>query len=169
MASRMMSMEGLAAALATRRPPARRKRPTLGKDGVEFLASVPLFEGLSRRHLRRLAEAAEWFSAPEGAMVVMAGQPGKAFFAIVEGTAKVVAGATPSGRALATMGPGDVFGEMALLDGGVRTASVVAKTPLSMIRLSRKAFRDVVREEPSVALKLLETVAARARTGAQTE
>lgn len=162
---RMTSGEALASALS---PAPRRRtlqRPVLGREGLDLLARVPLFASLSRRHLRRLAEAAEWATSRPGAMVVMAGQPGKAFFAISEGTAVAVAGPSPTGRRLSRMGPGDFFGELALLDGGPRTASVVAETELAMIRLSRRAFRDLIRREPDVALKLLETVAARARGG----
>ena len=163
--ARMTSSEALSSALSPRPRTRTIQRPVLGREGMDLLARVPLFESLSHRHLRRLAESAEWASARPGAMVVMAGQPGKAFFAISEGTAVAVAGTSPTGRRLSRMGPGDFFGEMALLDGGPRTASVVAETPLTMIRLSRTAFRDLIRREPDVALKLLETVASRARAG----
>ncbi len=113
--------------------PGRGKRPTLGRRGVALLADVPLFAGLSRRHLRRLAGLAEEVPFGAGRTVVQNGSRGNAFYVIVEGTAKVLAGY--STRTFARLGPGDFFGELALLDGGPRTASVVAETPLVTIRI----------------------------------
>ena len=139
-----------------------RERPTLGRAGIELLAGVPLFAGLSRRHLRRLADLAEEVRFGAGRTIVQYGSPGNTFFVIVEGRVKVLAGY--SSRAFARLGPGDFFGELALLDGGPRTASVVAETPLVAIRIPRAGFRKMLKSEPDISLKLLEELSRRLRT-----
>jgi CRP/FNR family transcriptional regulator len=136
----------------TRRPPLR------------LLKQVPLFSSLSRPHLSRLADLAQEVSYGAGRMLVRAGTPGLAFYVIVEGRAKVVRGRISSAKGQASLGPGDFFGEMALLDGGPRTASVVAETPLTTVRVERAPFRRMLKEEPEIAVKLLEGMAVRMRT-----
>lgn len=84
---------------------------------------------------------------------------GGAFFLILEGEAKVTKGK----RTLVKLGPGDFFGELALLDGGPRTASVVATTRMVCIRIFKRAFDRLVREEPGVAAKILAVLAGRIR------
>lgn len=92
----------------------------------------------------------------EGASVVRAGEEGDTFYVIVEGEVEVV---SPDGRVVATLRPGEFFGEISLLDGGPRTASVVAATPLRMLALSRSAFREMIEVEPRVAVGLLKHAA----------
>jgi CRP-like cAMP-binding protein len=116
------------------------------------LARVPLFSGLSPRHLKRLADQTEEQRYMEGATVVREGEEGDSFYVILEGEARVVAS---SGRTVNRLRPGDFFGEVSLLDGGTRTASVVAETPLTMATLSRRAFLKMIRQEPAVAVRLL--------------
>src|SRR2546423_7022221 len=96
----------------------RASRSTLGRKGVALLQEVPLFADLSRRHLRRIAGLAEEVEFAAGRTIVQNGSRGDAFYVIVEGTAKVLAGY--STRTFARLGPGDFFGELALLDGGPR-------------------------------------------------
>jgi CRP/FNR family cyclic AMP-dependent transcriptional regulator len=132
------------------------------RDGIALLKTVPLFAGLSRRHLRRIAGLAEQVRFGAGRTVVQNGSRGTGFYVIVEGEVKVTAGY--SNRAFARLGPGDFFGELALLDGGPRTASVVAQTPLVTIRIARPEFRKLLRSEPDVALKILEELSRRLRT-----
>jgi CRP-like cAMP-binding protein len=141
----------------------RPDRP-LGRRGADLLAQVPLFEGLSRRHLKRIAEHADEISFREREVIVEAGQPGGAFFVIVEGEVRVVRG----DRTIARVGPGEFFGEISLLDGGPRTASVIAETPVVAIRLFKASFDKVVREEPGVAGKILAAVARRLREAEKT-
>jgi len=146
--------------------PSGRSRPDhpLGRRGADLLAQVPLFEGLSRRHLKKIAEHADEISFREKETIVEADQPGGTFFVIVEGEVKVV----QKDRVIARAGPGEFFGEISLLDGGPRTASVVADTPVVAVRLFKASFDKVVREEPGVAAKILAVVAGRLRQAEKT-
>jgi CRP/FNR family transcriptional regulator, cyclic AMP receptor protein len=154
-----LSSAALARGLASQAPT---RRSTLDRHGVALLETMPLFAGLSRHHLRRIAGLAEQVRFGAGRTVVQNGSRGTAFYVIVEGEASVTAGY--SNRAFARLGPGDFFGELALLDGGPRTASVVAKTPLVTIRIARREFRTLLKNEPDVALKILEELSRRLRT-----
>jgi CRP-like cAMP-binding protein len=146
--------------VADRRPAAARRRDhPLGKQGIDLLAQVPLFAGLSRRHLRQLAEHADVVAFAERERIVEIDQPGGTFYVIVRGSAKVERG----GRTLDRLGPADFFGEISLLDGGPRTASVVAETPVTAIRIFKRSFDRVVSQEPGVASKILLVVARRLR------
>jgi CRP-like cAMP-binding protein len=133
------------------------------RPGVRLLAKVPLFSGLSQAHLRTVANLAEEVRYGPGRMIVKSGTPGVAFYIIVDGQAKVLKGKITTARREATLGVGDFFGEMALLDGGPRSASVVAETPLTTIRIERASFRKVLKDEPDIAVKLLEGMARRMR------
>lgn len=130
---------------------------------VELLSGVPLFGGLSRAQLGRVGALAEEAAYNAGRVIVKRDDPGKAFYVIVEGTAKVVKGKIVTARREAELGPGEFFGELALLDGEPRAATVVASTPLTTIRIERTAFRRLLREEPDLALKVLEGMARRTR------
>jgi CRP/FNR family cyclic AMP-dependent transcriptional regulator len=130
---------------------------------IDLLARVPLFAGLSRAHRRRVAALAEDAAYNAGRVIVRRDDPGKAFYVIVDGLAKVVKGKIVTARAEAELGPGDFFGELALLDGGRRAATVVAATPMRAIRIQRSSFRRLLREEPDLALKVLEGMAGRTR------
>jgi CRP-like cAMP-binding protein len=130
---------------------------------VELLADVPLFEGLSRADLARVAALAEQASYNAGRVIVKRDDPGRAFYVIVEGRAKVVKGRIVTARREAELGPGDFFGELALLDGEPRAATVIAASPLTTIRIERAAFRRMLQGEPGIALKLLEGMARRTR------
>ncbi|HXF72245.1 MAG TPA: cyclic nucleotide-binding domain-containing protein [Actinomycetota bacterium] len=127
---------------------------------AQALAGVPLFSGLSKRQLRRLADAGREVSMKEGWRIVGEGEPGDDLFVILEGEARVVA---RSGRTLARLLPGDFFGEISLLDGGVRTATVVAETPISLLRIDRAGLARIVKEDPGVGLRMLEELARRLR------
>jgi CRP-like cAMP-binding protein len=136
----------------------RTDRP-LGRQGIDLLAGVPLFSGLSRRQLRQLAEHADVVGFGERETIVEVGQPGGTFFVIVEGSARVTRGA----RTVAQLGPADFFGEISLLDGGPRTATVRAETPVTAIRIFKRSFEKLVASEPAVATQILVVVAARLR------
>lgn len=130
---------------------------------IELLSRVPLFETLSNAHLSRVASLAEESQYNAGRVIVKKDEAGRAFYVIVEGTAKVVRGKIVTARGEATLGPGDFFGELSLLDGEPRAATVVASSPMTAIRIERTGFRRLLREEPDLALKLLEGMARRTR------
>jgi CRP-like cAMP-binding protein len=137
----------------------RRSDRPLGREGIDLLAQVPLFSGLSRRHLKKLAEHADLVSYRPRETIVKSGQPGGTFYVILEGAAKATRGSKTLGR----LEPGDFFGEISLLDGGPRTATVTAETPVKTIRVFKRSFDKVVAEEPTVAAKILGVVARRLR------
>ena len=121
-----------------------------------YLATIPLFAGLSRRQLRSLARLADlrWYA--DGRTLVRAGSPGDAFFAIFRGRAQL---RTPSGHARLLQAD-DVFGELALIDGAPRAASVTSAGGVSVARIERPAFLRLLREEPAIALGLARSVVA---------
>jgi CRP/FNR family cyclic AMP-dependent transcriptional regulator len=134
--------------------PARtRRRSTVALSGV------PLFTGFSKRHLQHLADAADEVLFPAGAAIVEEGNLGETLFVLLEGQAKVVRG----GKVRTRLVPGDFFGEVSVLDGGPRTASVVAETPVAALRLFRRTVLELMESEPQFALGLLEGVARRIR------
>ena len=132
----------------------------MGKREQEALARVPLFSHLSKRSLRRIADLTEEARFMESASIVKEGDLGDAFYAILEGQAKAV---NRQGRTVNRLLPGDFFGEIALLDGGPRTATVVAEAPLVVLELRRKGFLRLLDDDPSIAAKLLEHAAAMLR------
>ena len=123
--------------------------------GTQMLAGVPLFAGLSTKHLKRIRDLAEPADYMAGASLVKEGTEGDAFYVILEGLAKVMVGR----RAINQLMPGDYFGEISLLDGGVRSASVVSETPLKVLIISRKRFLKLLETESGISLALLEGLA----------
>jgi CRP/FNR family cyclic AMP-dependent transcriptional regulator len=133
--------------------------PAIGRRGVALLKGVPMFAGLSRRHLRRLASNAEEVRYGRGRAIVRQGARADAFFVVAEGRARVVR----ANRTMAHLESGDFFGEMALLDGQPRSASVISETPLTTIRLTRARFNKLVDSEPAIARAIMAEMAARVR------
>jgi CRP-like cAMP-binding protein len=129
------------------------------RRSVTALAAVPLFDGFSKGHLRRLAAEADAVGFEQGRAIVEEGQAGEAMFVVLSGTAQVVR----AGRRVGALIPGDFFGELSALDGGPRTASVVPETPMEVLRLFRHTLRKMVEEEPALAMGLLEGLARRLR------
>jgi CRP-like cAMP-binding protein len=137
----------------------RRASHASTRRSVAALTAVPLFDGFSRRHLRRLADGSELVEVEAGRTIVEEGQAGEAMFVILGGSARVVR----AGRRVAELIPGDFFGELSALDGGPRTASVVAETRVELLRLFRRTLHRVVEDEPRLAIGLLEGLARRLR------
>lgn len=122
----------------------------LHRGWLPVLARVPLFSSLSKRHLGHVADLAELRRYKHGAQVVRAGAQGNAFFVILDGGAEVI---TPAGHKR-TLKEGDYFGELALLDGAPRAATVTANNSLATARISRPAFLRLLKEEPAVGVGL---------------
>ena len=118
----------------------------------DVLAQVPLFAGVPSRFIKRVAGEMDEQRFMEGATIVRKGEPGETFYVLVEGEAKVT---DENGRRLAQLIPGDFFGEISLMDGGPRTATVVSETPVTALALSRKDFRSMLEAEPHVTVGLL--------------
>jgi CRP-like cAMP-binding protein len=126
---------------------------------TELLSRVPLFSGCSQREIAAIARAAKEVHRREGSVLARTGEPGVGFFLIVDGKADVLVNKRKRG----TLGAGDFFGEISLLDGGPRSADVVAATDVDMLGLTAWVFRGVLEQYPSIAQKMLVTMAGRLR------
>jgi CRP-like cAMP-binding protein len=126
---------------------------------TELLRNVPLFAGQNNRQLRWILEWTKEFEYKPGATLVEQGKRGQALFVMLEGHAKVLRGA----RTITRLGPGDFFGETAMLDGRPRTASVVADGPVRCLRLDQQDFRQLVDGDSTIAWNMLVSLAARLR------
>jgi CRP-like cAMP-binding protein len=128
-------------------------------DERRLLAEVPLFGDLPARQLKRLADLASTATFEAGHEIVKEGAAGSVFYVIAEGSAKV---ARSSGRTIAKLGPGEFFGELSILTGTPRMASVTATaSPTVCVTLSSRALRAALEDEPKLALRILENVASR--------
>jgi CRP/FNR family cyclic AMP-dependent transcriptional regulator len=126
---------------------------------VESLKGVPLFAGVRDKELGRLAKVMRESRFNEGEAITTEGRSGVGFFLIEHGNATV----SLRGEIVRTLGPGDHFGEIALIDAGPRSATVTATTDLRCRGLAAWEFRSFVQEHPEVAWPLLETLASRLR------
>ena len=129
-----------------------------------ILRSIPLFAGLSAEQLARIAALGEVRSYPARAVVVNQGEPARALFAIVRGRLKVAASG-PDGRdtVLGIMAEGEVFGEVALLDGGMRSATCTTIEPCELLVIDRAQFLELLASAPAISIKLLDVLAQRLR------
>jgi len=130
---------------------------------VKLLSGVPLFSELSTKELNAIAGAAKEISHRAGSVLAREGETGIGFFLITDGTAKVTVG----GRGRATLRPGDFFGEISLLDGGPRTATVTAETSITMLGLTQWVFKRLIEQHPSIASKMLKVMAQRLRASSK--
>ena len=124
---------------------------------IDDVAAVPLFESLDHAQLEQVAQ---WFHAErasEGVVLVGEGAHGYTFFVLTEGTAAVTAG----GGTLASLGPGDFFGEVAILGAGRRTATVTSTSPVRLLVMFGTEFRQLEAGYPEIASRLTEAMAAR--------
>ena len=126
---------------------------------VDLLKQVPLFQGLDDKSLKRLAETFIDRSFVTGQELTIEGSGGVGFFVIESGEARV----TVDGEDRRTLGAGDFFGEVALLDAGLRTATVTAASDGKMYGLTQWQFRPLVEENASIAWPLLQAMAKRTR------
>src|SRR5436190_24378351 len=110
------------------------------EERAAHLKKVLLFEDLSDKEIKKVAESAKKVEHPEGKMIAEEGKEGFAFQLIVDGHAEV----TVAGTGMRTLGPGDYFGEIALIDQGPRTATVTATEPVTTLALSAWTFRGMI-------------------------
>ncbi|MDR7533002.1 MAG: cyclic nucleotide-binding domain-containing protein, partial [Armatimonadota bacterium] len=126
---------------------------------VALLQKVPLFAALSAAQLQRVARLADEVEVPQGKRLAAVGQPGHELYVIVEGQATV---RLPNGRTV-RLGPGEFFGEMSLIDGGPRSATVDAATPMRLLVIGHREFWTLVSEAPTLAAKVMRTLSQRLR------
>jgi CRP-like cAMP-binding protein len=127
---------------------------------TDQLAEAPAFDGLDHDTLEAIASRGLYIWVPAGQAVVKAGESGFDFYVILSGDADVVS----DDVAVARLGAGDVFGEMALIDGGKRTADVVARTPLSLMTMTSWNYRSVTKQFPALADRLMQLARSRQST-----
>ncbi len=132
-------------------------RSRIPKEQVDLLKAVPLFSSCSHHELRAIAQLGTPVEAEEGAYLTEDGHPGREFFLVLEGTASCQV----HGKEVNRFGPGDYFGELALLHGGLRTADVVAVTPMELLVLDAREFRSMLTTTPSIGVKMLAHLAER--------
>lgn len=126
---------------------------------LEQLATVPLFSAFSKRELTKVARAADEVQVVAGREVVVEGKVGRECFIILSGDTVV----SRDGTTIAKFSAGDHFGELALLDGGPRTATVTADTDLSLLVLGQREFLSLLEEVPALSRKMLTTLARQVR------
>jgi CRP-like cAMP-binding protein len=126
---------------------------------LEQLSRVRLFSACSKKELALIGRASDEVTVPAGKVLAEEGAPGHEFYFILEGTAAVKKG----NRKIATLGPGQYFGELALLDRAPRNATVVAETDMRLLVLGQREFSGILDEVPSLTHKLLSAMAVRLR------
>jgi CRP/FNR family cyclic AMP-dependent transcriptional regulator len=127
----------------------------MASEAVDLIAGVPLFQGLEKRELEDVARTVHERTFNPGDTVAQEGQGGVGFFVIKDGEAKV----TIAGDEVRRLGPGDYFGEIALITEGARTATVTAESELRCYGLTPWEFRPLVQSNASIAWKILQALA----------
>ena len=131
----------------------------MARPSIETLEKVPLFAGLEKRDLERIADTFKERNYTAGNTIAGEGQGGAGFFVIAKGRAKV----TVHGEDRGTLGPGDYFGEIALIDEGARTATVTAETDMTCYAMTFWEFRPIVETDARIAWKLVQALAHKLR------
>lgn len=126
---------------------------------LEHLAKTPMFSACSKKELQKLASLTDEVQYKPGDVLISEGTAGREFFVIIDGKATV----TRNGKEVAVLGPGDFFGELALLDKSPRNATVTAKTDVDVMVLEERNFRGALAEAPTMTNKLAVGLARRLR------
>ena len=124
---------------------------------VELLKGVPLFAHLSKRHLHEVASLADEIDLRDGKELTKEGAPGREFFVLLEGSADV----KKSGRRINRLGPGDFFGEIALVSRVPRTATVTATSPVRALVVTDRSFRRLLEDSPQIQSRVMQALAER--------
>src|SRR5262245_41973013 len=133
----------------------------LRKDAkIQLLSTVPLFAGLSKHQFARLASIADQLDVRQGKVLIREGTRGQEFFVLLDGEVEV----RRKGKKLAVRREGDFFGEIALVSDVPRSATVTALSPLQVLVITDRDFRELIADTPAVALKVLEALAKRVPT-----
>ncbi len=126
---------------------------------VDLLRPVPLFSGMTDRAIGAVADLAEEVTFEAGEPLVSEGEPGDAFFVIIEGVADV----TQGGTSITSLGPGSILGEISLIDGRPRTATVTCAAPIRAAVIRRPEFERLMDNHPAVRLGVLMSLTERVR------
>ncbi len=131
---------------------------------LEALRGIPLFAALDEKALDEIAACARTIQVGPEEVIVQEGEPGRALYGILQGGVKIVS-YTPEGKeiVLALLGPGSFFGELALLDGRPRSATVIATAPSRLVQVHRNEFLPLLERNPRLAIALLAALAQRMR------
>lgn len=135
-------------------------------DKVDLLGRLPLFETCNRKELGQIASIMVETERPAGALLTREGQDGGLMFVIVEGRAEVVSGDPSNGQArqvISHLGEGDPVGELSLIDGQARSASVVAATPVHLLEMAADDFQKLIHQSPKFVHALLRSLSSRVR------
>jgi CRP/FNR family transcriptional regulator, cyclic AMP receptor protein len=128
-----------------------------GNQKIDLIRKVPLFARCSRAELKEIALLADEIDLREGKEMTREGAPGREFFVLLEGTADV----KKNSRRVNTLGPGDFFGEIALVSREPRTATVIATSPVRALVITDRSFRRLLDDAPQVQTKVMEAMAER--------
>jgi CRP/FNR family cyclic AMP-dependent transcriptional regulator len=126
---------------------------------ADALGRCPFFQGLSRNELIEIAKVTEDLEVDAGRVLTREGESGSEFFVIIDGGVSV----TKNGQEIRSLGPGDFFGEIALLEDTPRTATVTATSPLRFFVLTRQAFRSMLAHQPELERKVVSALEERVR------
>jgi CRP/FNR family cyclic AMP-dependent transcriptional regulator len=126
---------------------------------LDYLSKVEIFEAFSRKELAQLGRLAEQIEIAEGKDLTKEGSTGREFFVITKGQA----GVYRKGRKVANLGPGKFFGELSLIDGGPRNATVTADSNMEVIVLGQREFLGLLHDVPTMAMKVIKGMASRLR------
>jgi CRP-like cAMP-binding protein len=125
---------------------------------IDLIKGVPLFSGASKAELAEIAAIADEVDLPEGKTLIKEGDSGREFFILIDGTADVTQGGKKIGR---MMGPGDFFGEIALISKAPRTATITTTSPVRALVVTDRAFRQLLKHSPEIAVGVLTALAER--------
>ena len=124
---------------------------------LELIKHVPLFAGASKAELAKIAAIADEVDLPAGKTLIAEGESGREFFVLIDGTADV----TQDGRHIRKLGPGDFFGEIALISKAPRSATIVTTSPVRALVITDRAFRQLLDESPDIQIGVLLALAER--------
>jgi CRP/FNR family cyclic AMP-dependent transcriptional regulator len=139
------------------RPPRILPMPLRRNAKVAFIKNVPLFASCTQDELAAIAAEADELALPSGRNLTTQGETGREFIVIADGTADV----RKNGRIVARLGPGDFVGEIALITGGPRVATVTTTSQATVLVLTDRAFDRMIKKAPSVQTKVMKALAER--------
>ena len=124
---------------------------------IDLIKGVPLFSSASKQELAEIASIADEIDLPEGKVLIQEGDSGREFFVLIGGTAEVERG----GKKVASIGPGDFFGEISLISKTPRNATITTTSPVRALVITDRAFRTLLDHSPQIQIGVLTALAER--------